>query len=99
MYAADIRVRLLGCVSRHGEVVLSSGSTVRDAIDAAGGMGRRGLLPSGVITIRSPRGADGEYAQRLVLDVSRSPKHLGARLEDGDHLIVQYDVSGDSGGL
>lgn len=88
-----ITVKVAGCVRCQGEYVLSSPATAWDAIQKAGGFGRRPYPPTGVVTIRSRRKGDGLYYKRRRFEIGM----LDARrvqLRDRDLIVIQYDVNG-----
>lgn len=86
-------VQVLGCVRTPGKYRLRLGATVRQAVRAAGGLGGLGMVPSGVITIRSRRKSDGLLWLRRRLSYLRHREHLDVVLRPDDLVVVQFDVA------
>lgn len=91
-----ITVRVGGCVQRQGNHVLLASATAWDAIQKAGGFASKPYGPAGMVRIRRRRIRDGRYYQRRKCDF-RKLDARSVRLRDGDLIIVQWDVSGQSG--
>ena len=87
-----LSVRVLGCVKKMGNVLLTRHATVGAAIRLAGGFRfDDDFIPTGVVAVRSRRKSDGKYYCRRRLNYKRSPQQARSfLLRDSDQIVVQY---------
>ena len=84
-----LQIKVTGCVRRMGDYELPLGATVSDAVQAAGGFGGQGNLPTGVINIRR-KTSDGVVG--IELNHKLVPADFEAMLCDRDTVVVQHDI-------
>ena len=90
-----IKIKVMGCVAKPGDIELSQEGTVKNAIDLVGGMGNNpenpGLKSNGTISIRR-KNSTGMYQAKKTFNVIEEPLCWDYKLENEDLLVVQYDV-------
>ncbi|HEX5067589.1 MAG TPA: hypothetical protein VFY49_15830 [Myxococcota bacterium] len=92
---ASIEIVVTGAVERGGRLRLEAGSTLRVAIEAAGGLAYRpGARPEGALLLRR-RGPTSRQVRMLRWDLFRDDPHAweSARLEHRDVIVVAWSLS------
>ncbi|MCR4315556.1 MAG: SLBB domain-containing protein [Planctomycetes bacterium] len=88
--AKSLIVTVIGCVRKMGNYTLPAGSSLADAIRAAGGFASRPYPPSGVITIRERRARGTGFRRTRIHTGTTNPDEIALR--GSETIIIQYDA-------